>query len=218
MSLADLRPRVRTLVRGGAASGEPDSDGHLRNAALGDSRRRPRLLVHDLVSDGSGQLPLPAEWVTDFSEPRSVEYPVGGRPPELLSAREYVLYASPAGEVLALRDVDVPAGGVVRLTFSAPHVIEEASTTLPRTCWDTIEKLAAGNACLEIAAEYSHSGDRSVGLDMVDHGSKGSEFEKRGKTYLAKATDELPQLEGTSVEAAGGEVSFASDVWYLTHR
>lgn len=219
MSLAVLRPRVEGLVRAERVGAEAQLgiDQALQEAALIYSRRRPRHQVVDLTADGEWYLALPAEWVDEFSAIKQVEYPLGRRPPEVVSGREYWLYRTPDGETLAFRELTPGVGESVRVTFTAPHVLDEHSTTLPATSWDTVVKLAAGTVCLELAAFYSHTQHAGLKLDGVSHSSKATEFEKRGKAYRAEAERELPQLQADVVGAAGGEVSFAGEIPFLTH-
>ncbi|HEX6038045.1 hypothetical protein [Longimicrobium sp.] len=218
MSLAVLRARVARLVAAERASADLSIDEHVLDAALVFSRRRPRRVVVDLVGTGGWYLPLPADWVPGFSDVLEVEYPAGQRPPAALSPREWWCpYGTPDGEHLAFKELTPPAGATVRVTISAPHLVDEDATTLPQSHWDTIVKLAAGSACLALAAFYSHQEDQTMALDGVRHGSKAGEFQSRGKAFRAEAEAELPELEAQAVTAAGGEVSFAGEMHFLTH-
>jgi len=220
VSLALLRPRVSGLVRAemvGEAA-QLGIDQALQEAALVFSRRRPQRAVVDLVGTGEWYLALPAEWVPGFSVVVSVEYPVGQRPPATVGTREYWCpYLTPEGEHLAFHELTPAVGQSVRMTLTVPHVLEEESTTLPQAHWDTVVKLAAGTVCIELAAYYSHSMAASIKLDGVQQTSKASEFAKRGRELRAEAERELPELEARVVSPAGGEVSFADEILFLSH-
>ncbi|HEY0019051.1 MAG TPA: hypothetical protein VGC13_22305 [Longimicrobium sp.] len=196
-----------------------DVGAHLRVAALKYSRHKPREVVVDiLASSGVWRYPMPAGWVHGFSVVRRVESPVDQRPPAFLGAREYRVMSGPDGDHLAFAHLTPGVGQVVRVTFTAPHELAETGTTLPETGWDTVVKLAAGTACLELAAFYSHEQDGGLQLEGVRHGSKGGEFQKRGEAFRKEAEAELPELRAEAVRMpAAGEVSLAADTPFLTH-
>jgi hypothetical protein len=221
VSKATLRGKVRKYVRDTAGVLlDPDYDGHLEDAVAKYSRHRPRVLVRDLVAGGSFDVPLPEEWEEDFSELREVEHPVGERVPNLRDRREFRVYAAPEGSALRFLEGEPGAGEVVRVTITAPHSITEDATSVRRTDLDTLVYLAAGLACMALAARYASTNDPTILADSVDYQSKSSEFAKRGKEYMGMVARELPELVseiGTAVKPAAAETSFENVLSYLTH-
>ncbi len=219
MSFAVLRPQVKAYVRDGSGVLlDPDYDALIRDAVSRYSRAKPRLVVADLIGPGGFDYPLPDDWSDEWSELRSVEYPVGEREPVYVDRLDRVLYRSPDGMVLRFKAVTPRAGELIRLTFTGLHSIAEGFTTIPPGDHDVVTLLASALGCEQLASHYTNAGDTSLQLDTVDHRSKGSEYAHRAKRFRDLAREQLPALpEEGQVSAAGGETSWGDFASLLTH-
>src|ERR1051325_10725769 len=72
-----------------------DRDRAIALAVTRYSKDRERPKVQDVTPSDANTLPLPAAWETDFSELRSIEYPIGNVPPTYVSQERYAFYQSP---------------------------------------------------------------------------------------------------------------------------
>lgn len=191
MSLADLQSLTTALVRddaGNIATGERD-----RAIALAVTRYgkdRPRALVEDLVSAGGKWLDLPSEWEHGISVIQSLEYPIGNAPPTLLALGMWQVYQGPMGWQILLVD-SLAIGATVRAAYTAPHVVDALTDTIPAVDAEPVASWAAALLCDQLASLYSNDTDSSIQADAVDHTSKAREFALRAKTLRKRYYDEL---------------------------
>lgn len=219
MSLSLFRPKVKLLVRDGAAvlADPADYDFSLQEAVKRYSRTKPRVVVEDIAGSGAFDYALPASWSDEMSRVRSVEYPAGDREPHLVDALDWQLYRAPAGTQLRFLSATPIAGETIRLTFSALHSVAEASTTVPAADHDVVVYLAAAIACEQLSSHYSNAGDSTILADSVDHKSKATEYALRAKRFMGLANELLPVKTQGEIRAAGGETSWGDEAALLTH-
>jgi hypothetical protein len=141
------------------------------------SRHNPRTVVEDLDGADSHDLDPPAGWVEDFSALVSVEWPVGEIPMVWLDPAGYRLYQSPDGWKLRLFDETPATGDSVRVTYTAPRL----ESQIPQNDFDAVACLAAADCCERLANLYTQSSDPTIGADVVNYRSKGSEYASRAK-------------------------------------
>jgi len=145
MSLAAIQQLVDDLVRDSdQVISSTQRDDAIANALARYSVDAPRRVIEDVIVAGDGSLPLPDAWTVGTSRLVSAEYPIGQRPiafipPELLDVR-----ATPSGEDILLL-VSLPVGDAVRLTYSALHVLDAGTDTVPVTHRRALAALAASD-------------------------------------------------------------------------
>lgn len=184
--LADFQQLVDDLVR--------DKDQVIsttaRDAAIAAALARyssdaPRQdIVEDVTSAGGHILPLPGGW-HDTSVLRALEYPVGRHPPSVIGPQGYQFYRSPTGVELRLV-LSLLAGDEVRLTYTAPHLLDDATSTIPDRHWRPLACLAAADLCDQLANYFATEGMPTIGADTVDHQSKTDKFTRRARDYRAQ--------------------------------
>lgn len=185
MTLAAFQSLVDDLVRDtDQVISAPARDTAIANAVAQYSADAPRRVVVDAAVDSDGNLPLPADWTDDVSKLLDAEYPIGQRPPVFIPDELITPYASPTGTVLMLLG-DLAAGETVRMTFTAPHLLDGAHDTLPPTHRRAVASLAAAELCGQLAAQYSNEGAPTIGADIVDHKGKSDRWRARARDLLA---------------------------------
>jgi hypothetical protein len=183
-------------------------DAAVAEAVTTYSKHRPHELLADLAGDGDYDYAVPADWVLDCSAVRRVEYPAGERVPVYLEDDQYTLYKPDAqATVLRFLDVTPQAGQTARVTYTAPHVVDADSSTIPANDEECVGNLAASVACEWIASHYSQQGDPTLSADTTDHRSKASDYAARAKRFRALAYEHL----GISTSKDGtGQASVAT--------
>lgn len=186
MSLAAIQTAVADAIR--------DKDGVVstlaRDAAIGDavlrySTDRPRVVVEDVTAPGGTMVPLPAEWSLSVSALQSVEYPINADPPQYVSPRHVYLYALPSG--LQLRFVvPLAASDVIRVTYTALHVLDATTDTIPPAHAHGVACLAASVLCGQLAAHYATEGAPTIAADVTDHRGKTERYRAREKDLRAE--------------------------------
>lgn len=174
------------------------------------SRHRPRLVVEDVEASGGADLELPAGWEDEFSQVRSVEYPLGLEPEALC---ESALYLTPGGIVLRLRDAVPAAGELVRVTYTASR--NEAQ--VPRADLDAVANLAAAMLCEVLANLFAHSSDPTIAADVVNYRSKSAEFAARAKRLRQMYLDQVGLRDGDPAPAMGVAIAPSTGRVRLTH-
>jgi hypothetical protein len=167
------------------------------------SKGKPRILVRDLPGTDGHDLALPVEWSPDFSEVRSLEYPIGTVPADLLQPGCWALYQSPTSTVIRLDDLAPAATETIRCTFVVLHT----EATLPATDVEPVADIAAAICLLQLAAAYGNSTDSTIQADSVDHQSKTDQYrrlatELRRKGLAALGLDDEDAAPAAAVVAS----------------
>ncbi|SBW12002.1 conserved hypothetical protein [uncultured Alphaproteobacteria bacterium] len=186
--LIDFQTLVDTLVplTLGDLTAE-DRDQAIALAVTRYAADRPRTLVVD-VAAGGAFLALPAGWVEGVSSISGIECPPDAVPPrpidgwcveQGLDGRRIRLPYSPA------------ADATVRIAFTAPHVVDETTDTIPAVDREAVANWAA--ALLLDALSNRFAGDRTptIASDSVDHASKTRDFAARARTARQLYLDHL---------------------------
>lgn len=217
VALADYQTLVDSLVRD--ASGtltSMDRDRAIELARLRISADAPRELVKDVTWVADGYFgPLPDGWA-DGAWIKSAEYPVGRQPLELV---ELAVYADGAAQQLMAGDT-LPAGSVVRVVFSAPHLLSTGVDTIPAECREAVGSYAAYLLCRQLATHYSGERDASIGADASNTESRARNYAARAKEYRAayyagigKADPQLMSAGGSSGTGSGGAPAASTSGW-----
>lgn len=182
MALADYQSLVDSLVRDSSNTvSTVDRDRAIELARLRISADAPRELVKDVIWVADGYFgPLPDGWA-DGAWIKSAEYPVGRQPIELV---EMAIYTDGAAHQLMAADA-LPAGAVVRVTFSAPHLLATGVDTIPAENREAVASYAAHLLCKQLAAHYSGERESSIGADAANTESRSRNYAIRAKDYRA---------------------------------
>lgn len=183
MPLADFQDVLPRLVREhGNKVTAPDFDRALASAVRQYSQDKPRQLVRDYTWPAAGYTApgVPTELTEDSAILRA-EYPVGQVPAALVGVTHYVTDA-PLG---LLCESALPAGAVVRITFTAAHQLVGGSApvdTIPVRDRDAVLNYAAHLLCRELATLYAGERESSIAAD-------GSNTDSRARSYAARSRD-----------------------------
>lgn len=209
MTLADLQALVDDLVRDkDQVISSMARDTAIAAALARYSADAPRSLVEDVVSAGGHVLPLPSEWAAD-SELRSLEHPIGRHPPSLIALTGAMLYQAPDGPELRLV-VTLLDGDQVRVTFTAPHVVDVDGTTIPERHRRPVACLAAADLCGQLANYYATEGAPTIGADTVDHQSKTERFNRRQRDLRAEYVAAVGSAPSDRAKPASVDVALPS--------
>lgn len=204
MALADYQALVTSLVRDDTGKvTTTDRDRAIGLAVTRYDRDRPRPKVEDVTYAAGGQLvALPAGWQTDVSTLLSLEYPVGSIPPVVLG---WQFYREPAAVKLMLAAA-LPAGAVVRASYTIAHVLDGSSDTIPLADREAVASWAAALLLDQLASLYAGDSDSTIGADAVEHRTKAQEYASRARTLRARYFDALG-IDPKKTVAAGVAVN-----------
>lgn len=190
--LADYQTLVTELVRDDAAKIQnAERDRAIALAVERYSKDRPQPKVEDVTPESGQLLPLPASWQADFSEPTSLEYPIGEVPPSMIPQDRYSLYRAPAGVKIQLLDAVAVAPNNVRVAYSIRQVVSGVADTIPVGDREPVACWAAAVLCDELAALYSGNTDSTIQADTVQSTTKAQEYSKRARDLRARYFNEL---------------------------
>lgn len=151
------------------------------------SAHKPRELVADVAGAGTHDVGLPVDWVEEFSQVRSVEYPVDQVPEVLLAQDTWKVYRAVAGPVLRLLDETPLATESLRLTITVPRIEAEVVTG----DLDAVAALAASFCCDTLANLFASTNDPTISADVVNYRSKSSEYGRRAKALRKLYLDHM---------------------------
>lgn len=218
MALADYQQLVDDMVRD--ASGTLDSaarDRAIAQAVLSHGAAMPRTLAEDVVWPERGVFgPAPAHWM-EGAWIKQAEHPVGEQPPRLI-------------HVAALREPDgrwrlesvwpLPQGATVRLSYTAPHVVDDGQDTVPLQHRVPVAMLAASALCQQLATYYSGQRETAVGADASSTETRAREYASRAREYRSAyyAGVGLPDPFTRQGASAGSGVQAAAVVGHWPGR
>ena len=191
MPLADYQDLVDDLVRDDTGKiTTADRDEAIARAVARYSQDRPKIKVEDVTADGTYFLPLPAAWETDFSQIRSIEYPIGKSPLSIIDNSAWGMYQAPSAEQIILADV-IATGKSVRINYTIRRVVDGSSDTIRADDREPVSAWAAAFLLDQLASLFSGDSDSTIQADNVDHNSKARDFASRAKTLRKRYYDEL---------------------------
>ena len=153
------------------------------------SRYTPAILVTDISGDGSYEYALPTGWVTDFSAIQSVEYPAGiSQDPAdaLIPPEKYGVYRNATTSKLRFYDTSPAAGNLIRVTFTIPHTVVTAASTVFANDFDAVCAMAAGFCCFDLARRFAQDQDSMIAADSVDRRTKSDRYQSLGKSLIGE--------------------------------
>lgn len=196
MLLQDFIDEIKSQMRDGANIIAPDRiPTLLRKALEGYSKKKPRDVVVDVESDGSGDFLISD--LTGFDQNISgdvtVEYPISsaGEDPTYLDRRDWKFYDTPAGRVVRTA-AGAPAGALVRFAFKGIHSVTDSASTVPDSDFYAVSKLGAAEGLSEVATHYAQSAENSfVNADVANYQSKADTYQKRSAQLRKEANEHI---------------------------
>ena len=169
---------------------------------------RPLVGVQDYAGDGTTyDLSLPTGWVLELSTIQSIEYPAGERVPVYLPTEDYDLYRTASTTKIRLFSTTPATGKTARITFTKPHTVDTASSTVPAIDEEAVADLAAAIGLRDLAALFSGTTEPTLQADAIDYKSKAREYADRAKDLEARYRAHL----GLDKDAQTGAASTFAD-------
>jgi hypothetical protein len=190
--LSDYQTLVTDLVQDDA--GKIQTAGRDRAIALAVqrySKDRERLAVEDLTPTDANTLPLPAAWQADFSEIRTLEFPIGVMPLSVIDQARYGLYQTPTATVVRVADAVTVAAGSVRSTYTITHALDATHDSIPIADREAVACWAAAALCDELASLYSGDTDSTISADSVRTAPRAVQYATRATTLRKRYLNEL---------------------------
>lgn len=212
--LADYEQLVADLLRDDAAKILiAEKDRAITAAVERYSEDRPQEKAEDLTPSDANTLPLPAGWVLNFSNLRSLEYPIGDVPPTYIDQERYALYRKPNSVVIQVLDAVAVAATNVRATYTYKHVLDAGNDTIPVAHRKAVASWATAICCRQLASFYSSGQDSTIQADSVQQTTKARDYAKRAEELEQVYWDELG-IDRKRAAPAGAVVEIKKpDTW-----
>lgn len=210
MALAEYLAELRRKIPQAKEELPPGSlEERLAEAVRHYSRYAPRLRVRDYLADGTAfDFDLPADWASNFSRVRQIEYPLGEQEPQLLESDDYLLYFGAGGYVLRLFDTPT-SGKTVRVIYTIPHSLNLQEDTIPPSHRRPVVCLAAALVAHNLAAKYAGFTDPSLTADVINYRTKQREY-----TEIARQLEScFYTFFGVSTGRGAGSLAPAAGSW-----
>lgn len=191
MALADYQTLVDNLVRDDTGKiAIADRDEAINRAVARYSKDRPREKAEDVVAPGGNYFSLPTGWQADFSSLRSVEYPIGGTPPNFIPPEEIGFYRTPTALQIMLANA-VTAAQNVRFNYTVRHLVDATNDTIRADDREPVCAYAAAIVLDQLASLFAGDNNPTIQADNVDHNSKGREYAARASALRKRYYDDL---------------------------
>lgn len=206
MALSDIQALVDGMVRvGGAAALADDRDAAIGVAVARYGRDRPRQAVDDIAAAGGVFLGLPAAWVDGSSTLVEMEEPIDADPPSRILPAEIRLDLTPAGARFRLPR-SLSAGALVRVRFTAPHLLSDVEDTIPAADREAVAAYAGAHLLDALAVGASGDTDSSINAVAVNRATPAQEYAARAKELRRRYVVSLG-INPDRVAPAGAVVS-----------
>jgi len=185
----DLSSALRVIKRKARVGSDllPDAEAteSLSDALEEYSGDSERILATDVSGTGS-VFDLPATFVEGWSTIKSVESPIGSRPPiYLVEGSDYEVVHTGSGTKIQF--VSVNPSLPFRVSYRALHTIDglesETSTTVPAAHRKAVILLAVHYAALSMAMNYAGTSTPQNSGDTVNYRTKEQEWRSIAKEY-----------------------------------
>jgi hypothetical protein len=167
----------------------------------------PLELVSDVDGNGTNYLDLPVApgeggnlpvFEPTFSILKSIEFPIGQQPPQLVLDSDFRIYRTPQGyKVLINFDTPGPTD-TARMTWTARHLAD--GSTIPDKDFYALVDFAGSLAAEWLASFYVGTGDASMQADVVNYRSKSQEMLTVAKALRKRYYNHM----GVDETASGG--------------
>lgn len=208
MALADYQALVDSMVRAeNGAIDATDRDQAIALAVQRYSQDVERRLVKDVAWSASGYFgPLPDGWVLG-SYLVDGEYPIHQVPRSVV---EIAVYLTPDSQMLVVPDA-IHAGELVRVSFAAPHVLDDAVDTIPLAHREAVASYAAHFLCKQLATKYSGERDSSMSADRSDTESRARNYAARARDYRAGYFAVIGKVDPQSDKGGGAAAALGQE-------
>jgi len=186
-TINEYQDRLRSLIPN--AEDELDDTSATRSAVIAAvrtySRLKPRHLAYDYAGDSATySFDLPSTFIYDWSIVEGVEYPQGEQTPTYLDTNLFMLYGGTAGN-FQLRLLQTPATGyTARMSYTAPHTVDNTTDTVPSADFEAICQLAASMLASELASLYGGTRKSTYEANMVNYRAKSDEWRGISRHFL----------------------------------
>ncbi len=208
MALADYQQLVKDMVSDQDKVITPERlDRAIGSACVRYGTDLPRELAEDVAWPALGVFgPVPAGW-SDAARVLRAMYPIATRTPIYIDA-----FADPMGGWMLECVQALPQGAVVRVTYTAPHVLDADADTIALEHRLPVAQYAAHLLCQQLAARYSGERDTAVGADVARTESRARNFAVRAKEYRSAYYQGTGQADPFAEpgSAAGGQAPAAA--------
>jgi hypothetical protein len=202
----DFLTAIGQLVQGEIPLDEADKILAIDMAARTYSKHRPRVVVEDETGAGTFDYAITAlaAWSDGFSVIKQIEFPVDDtdETADVLDDDEWQVYSKPAGDYIRFLEDTPAATESFRVTYTAPHSITDAASTVKAADNEAVQALAAAIFCEMLATYFAQNQDSTISADSVDHKSKAAEYTARARVYRKMYFDHMGIKEGERIAAS----------------
>ncbi len=185
-AIADFIAEFPNVISDDAGRLSSGPDGDVRPALVARaiiqrySLDSPMEIVSDVEGNGTNYLDLPVDpknkavFEPNFSILRTIEFPIGQQPPQMVLDSDFRVYRTPQGhQVLINFDTPGPTESV-RMTWTARHLSD--GSTVPDKDFFAVVDFAASLGAEKLASFYVGTGDSTIQADVVNYRSKSQEM------------------------------------------
>jgi len=228
----DYIARLDTALQDNAEKLQPDDKLRLLSqAVLIFSKDTPQEKIHELTGDASAyDFALPSDWVDGFSSfLGKMEYPADQQNPTYLEASDWVIFKklvlTVATGYIRFLTFTPATSKVARLTYIAPHTLNDATNTISDNNAEAVIALTASLCFWALAAKFAQSSDNTLDVDVIDYQRKSDIYATLAKEQLAAYNSLMglgDEAKKTSSAVAGTvfkdlDIRYATGADYITH-
>jgi len=150
------------------------------------SNYRPQIKVVDTVGDGGFVYSLPSGFVEEFSRVVAIEYPLNEATQDIPLLKEgiaWIFYRDTDAIKLKFLKSSPATTESFRTTFTLPHSITGAATTIPEVDERAVSNFAAALLGEMLAAEFEKKSRSTIPEGTFDLRTKAQEYQTQSDRY-----------------------------------
>lgn len=182
---------IRSRVQENRRLLDPDIEEVMMQALDEYSGYQPQYIDIAYVSDGTKTYNVPMNWINNFSQIITVEYPLAetlivSNPnnypiPAIREVSDYSLLTVTTPYKVLLY-FEIPLGESFRMRYSIPYTINDYEL-LPGHYRSAVINLATAYAFLKLSSIYAQSTDLNLQAESVDYKERASEYTRLANWY-----------------------------------
>lgn len=150
------------------------------------STDEPREVTTDITGDGTYTYTLPTGWVDGFSQVIRLEFPAGSQDPrsDTMKAETGIIYDAGTGtNKLRMRFHTPGTSDTIRLTYTVPHTLARASSTIPDPDFEAVACLSTAKTLRMLAGRFLMQTDPHLRGDNMAFRSRSDQLLSLAKIY-----------------------------------
>lgn len=201
---------------------DSEKDAFVQEAVEQYARDKPRRVDDLITGDGTAlRFATPSAWEDRFSVILEIEFPTGEDPVVLIENLQdtFRIVQQSNVELIQFLTLTIPNLDTLRILFTAPHIVDGSSNTIPTNDENAVVALAASKLAAGLAAFYAEAHESSIDAETVDNQTKADTFSDLSEKLIKEYREHITagEIESPILILHDQDVEFSWQRDLITH-